>query len=111
MVFGHRRDHRLSGIVEDWLGQVAVVQERQVVAARKARDPRQLLVLGHVIGCSLSPGGGELGEAAVSLLRPGGDRGDLPEMHPFDDGRLASMSGDEARVELASARRDLLRAL
>ena len=110
-MLGHRRDHRLSGVVEDRLGKVVGVQERQVVAAGEARDPRQLLVLGDVCGCPLSPGGGQLGEAAVSLLRPGGDRGNLPEAHRLNDCRLASMSGDEARVELPSAGRDLLRAL
>ncbi len=84
------------------------MQERQVVAAGKARDPGQLLILWHVTGCPFSPVGGELGEAAVGLLGPGGDGGNLPETHALDDGRTASMSGDEARVELASARRDLL---
>jgi hypothetical protein len=54
VVLGHRRDHRLSGVVEDRLGKVVGVQERQVVAAGEARDPRQLLVLGDVCGCPLS---------------------------------------------------------
>jgi hypothetical protein len=40
MVLGDGRDHYLSSVVEDRLGQVAVVQERQVVAAGEARDAR-----------------------------------------------------------------------
>ena len=102
MVLGHGRDHRLSGIVEDRLGEVAGVQQRQVVAAGKARDPGQLFVLGYVTGCPLSPSGGQLGEAAMGLLGPGGDRGNLPETHRLDDGRAASMGINEARVELVS---------
>ena len=47
----------------------------------------------------------------MGLLRPGGDGGNLPETHAFDDGWLASMGGDKARVELVSAGRDLLCAL
>src|SRR5208283_2510898 len=70
-----------------------------------------LLVLGDVCGRPLSPGVRQLGETAVGLLRPGGDRGNLPEMHAFNDGWPASMSGDKVRVELLAARRDLLGAL
>ena len=111
MVLGHGRDHSLSSVAKDRLGQVVGMQQRQIVAAGKARDPGQLFVLRDVTGCPLSPGGGQLAEAAVGLLGPGGDRGNLPETHRLDDGRAASMGFNEARVELLSVRGDLLCAL
>ena len=38
-------------------------QQRQVVAAREARDPGKLIILCDVSGGSVSPGAGQLGEA------------------------------------------------
>jgi hypothetical protein len=76
MVLRHRCDDTVSGIGEDRLAKVIVAKQWQVVSVLQARDPGDLLVLRDVARRPFAPSFGELGQAVLGLVRPGGDRRD-----------------------------------
>ncbi len=84
MVLGDGGDDRLGGVGEDRLAEVIAVKQRQVVSVLQARDPGDLLVLRDVACRPFAPSFGELGEAVLGLVRPGGDRRDGVQFHVLD---------------------------
>ena len=103
--FGHRLDRHAGGVGQDLIGQVAGVQERQVVAIRQSRDPGDLVVADVALGPP-APAPGHLGQAVVLLGRPGLERRPAPQLEDLHTGRLAAIRGDElANQELSCAPR------
>ena len=70
------------------------MQERQVVAVRQSRHPRDLVVADVALGPP-APAPGHLGQAAVFLGRPGLERRPAAQVEHLHIGRLAAVRGDE----------------
>ena len=99
MVLGDSCDDRLGGIGEDRLAEVLAVKKRQVVSVLEARDPGDLLVLFDVTRGPFPPVIGELGEAVLGLVRPGGDRRHGVQFHVLDGRGASPMGGFELGPE------------
>jgi hypothetical protein len=99
MVLGDGCDDRLGGVGEDPLGKVIAAKERQVVSVLEARDPGDLLVLSDVTCGPFAPTFGELGEAVLCFVRPGGDRRHGVQSHVLDGGRASPVGRFELGLE------------
>ena len=99
MALGDRRHDRPGGVGEDRLTEVVAAQERQVVAVLQARDPGDLLVLFDVVRGPVAPLIGELGEAVLCLVGPGGDRRHGGQFHVLDGGGASPVGGFELGPE------------
>ncbi len=103
----HGGHDRPGGVAEDGIGEVGEAEEGQVIALPQAHHEGHLGILRHVRGSSSAPLLGELGEAEVALLRPGGDRGHLVKAHVLHRRGAAPVGGAELLGEACALCLDL----
>ena len=91
---GHALDRHAGGVGQDLIGQVAGVQEGQIVAIGQPGHPGVRLVSDVPLGSS-SPPSRQLTQAVMLLGRPGLQGRSLAQLEHLHIGRLAPMGGGE----------------